>query len=78
MGVSKNRATPKSSISIGFGTIIFTIHFGGQIPLCLETRKCPYKWVKWDEITLLMKALTRLQTGFWAHLGPALLTPQPG
>ena len=30
MGVSKNRGgPPKSSILIGFGTIIFTIHFGG-------------------------------------------------
>ena len=29
MGVSKNNGTPKSSILIGFGTIIFTIHFGG-------------------------------------------------
>ena len=34
MGVSKNRGTPKSSISIGF-SIIFTIHFG--VPLFLET-----------------------------------------
>ena len=30
MGVSKNKGfNPKSSILIGFGTIIFTIHFGG-------------------------------------------------
>ena len=29
------RKPPKSSILIGFGTIIFTIHFGGQIPLFL-------------------------------------------
>ena len=29
MGVSKNNGIPKSSILIGFGTIIFTIHFGG-------------------------------------------------
>ena len=46
MGVSKSNATPKSSICvIGFGTIIFTIHFGGtQIPLFLglETPS-PYK-----------------------------------
>ena len=41
MGVSKNRGIPKSSISIGFGTIIFTIHFGGKIPLCLVQH--PYK-----------------------------------
>ena len=37
MGVSKNRATPKSHpFLIGFSTIIFTIHFGGP-PLFLET-----------------------------------------
>ena len=37
MGVSQNNGTPKSSIClIGFGTIIFTIHFGGKIPLFLE------------------------------------------
>ena len=35
MGVSKNSGIPKSSILIGFGTIIFTIHFGGKIPLFL-------------------------------------------
>ena len=35
LGVSKNRGTPKLSILIGFGTIIFTIHFGGKIPLFL-------------------------------------------
>ena len=34
MGVSKNNGTPKSSILIGF-SIIFTIHFGGKIPLFL-------------------------------------------
>ena len=35
MGVSKNRGgPPKSSILIGF-SIIFTIHFGGKIPLFL-------------------------------------------
>ena len=34
MGVSKNRGTPKSSILIGF-SMIFTIHFGGKIPLFL-------------------------------------------
>ena len=34
IGVSKNRGTPKSSISIGF-SMIFTIHFG--VPLFLET-----------------------------------------
>ena len=34
MGVSKNRGFyPKSSILIGFGTIIFTIHFGGFPPI---------------------------------------------
>ena len=38
MVVSKNRGTPKSSISIGV-SIIFTIHFGGHIPLFLETPK---------------------------------------
>ena len=33
MGVSKNRVgPPKSSILLGFGTIIFTIHFGGSNP----------------------------------------------
>ena len=37
MGVSKNNGTPKSSILIGFGTIIFTIHFG--VPLFLKTSK---------------------------------------
>ena len=37
MGVSKNRGgPPKSSMFIGF-SIIFTIHFGGKIPLLLET-----------------------------------------
>ena len=36
MGVSKNSGTPKSSILIGF-SIIFTIHFGGKLPLFLET-----------------------------------------
>ena len=36
MGVSKKKGTPKSSILIGF-SIIFTIHFGGKIPLFLET-----------------------------------------
>ena len=36
MGVSKNNGTPKSSILIGFGTIIFTIHFGGKF--------YPYPW----------------------------------
>ncbi len=34
MGVSKNRGIPKSSILIGF-SLIFTIHFGGKIPLFL-------------------------------------------
>ena len=34
LGVSKNNGTPKSSILIGF-SIIFTIHFGGKIPLFL-------------------------------------------
>ncbi len=34
VGVSKNKGTPKSSILIGF-SIIFTIHFGGKIPLFL-------------------------------------------
>ena len=34
MGASKNNGTPKSSILIGF-SIIFTIHFGGKIPLFL-------------------------------------------
>ena len=33
-GVSKNRGTPKSSILIGV-PLIFTIHFGGEIPLFL-------------------------------------------
>ena len=36
MGISKNNGTPKSSILIGF-SIIFTIHFGGKLPLFLET-----------------------------------------
>ena len=38
MGVSKNRGgfTPQIiHLFIGFGTIIFTIHFGGKIPLFL-------------------------------------------
>ena len=39
MGISKNNGTPKSSILIGF-SIIFTIHFGGKIPLFLETPPC--------------------------------------
>ncbi len=34
MGVSKNNGTPKSSILIGF-SLIFTLHFGGKIPLFL-------------------------------------------
>ena len=34
MGVSKNNGTPKSSILVGF-SIIFTIHFGGKIPIFL-------------------------------------------
>ena len=34
MGVSENRGTPKSSILIRF-SVIFTIHFGGKIPLFL-------------------------------------------
>ena len=38
MDVSKNNGTPKSSILIGV-SIIFTIHFGGKIPLFLETPK---------------------------------------
>ena len=38
LGVSKNHGTPKSSILIGF-SIIFTIHFGGQISLFLETQE---------------------------------------
>ena len=34
MDVSKNRGgPPKSSILIGFGTIIITIHFGGFRPI---------------------------------------------
>ena len=32
VGVSKNNATPKSSILIGF-SIVFTIHFGGFPPI---------------------------------------------
>ncbi len=32
LGVSKNRGTPKLSILIGFGTIIFTIHLGVKSP----------------------------------------------
>ena len=36
MGVSENRATPKSSILVGF-SIILTIHF--EVPLFLETPK---------------------------------------
>ena len=36
MDVSKNSGTPKSSIFMGF-SMIFTIHFGGKIPLFLET-----------------------------------------
>ena len=36
MGASKNNGTPKIiHLFIGFGTIIFTIHFGGKIPLFL-------------------------------------------
>ena len=40
MDVSKNRGTPKSSILIGF-FIIFTIHFGGKIPLFLVQHPNP-------------------------------------
>ena len=43
MGVSKNRGTPKSSISIGF-FIIFTIHFGGFPPIFGSTPIC----AEWD------------------------------
>ena len=43
MGVEpKIRGTPKSRILIGF-SIIFTIHFGGKIPLLLETPICHSK-----------------------------------
>ena len=42
MGVSKNNGTPKSSILIGFGTIIFTIHFGGVFYLPLFLVQHPY------------------------------------
>ncbi len=41
MGVSKNNGTPKSSFLIGFGTIIFTIHFGGFFPLFLVQHPYP-------------------------------------
>ena len=39
MGVSKNRGTPKSSILIGFGTIIniYKPSISGVFPLFLET-----------------------------------------
>ena len=37
LGVSKNSGPPKSSILIGF-SIIFTIHFGGKIPLFLHNK----------------------------------------
>ena len=41
LDVSKNRGgPPKSSIFIGFGTIIFTIHFG--VSLFLETAIFPF------------------------------------
>ncbi len=42
MGVSKNRATAKSSILIGF-SIIFTIHFGGLPPIFWNTHKSSTK-----------------------------------
>ena len=41
VGVSKNNGTPKSSILIGF-SIIFTIHFGGKIPLFLVQHPCEF------------------------------------
>ena len=53
MGVSKNRGTPKSSISIGF-SIIFTIHFGGPplllvqhpfVYICVYTSLETYRYV---------------------------------
>ena len=52
MEVSKNRGgPPKSSILIGFGTIIFTIHFGGKIPLF---------WVQHPYVTIPNKNLGNL------------------
>ena len=43
MGVSKNNGTPKSSILVGF-SIIFTIHFGGKIPLFLVQHPYGLLW----------------------------------
>ncbi len=50
MGVSKNNGTPKSSILIGF-SIIFTIHFGGKIPLFLETSKWRANELQGEELS---------------------------
>ena len=43
VGVSKNSGTPKSWILIGV-SIIFTIHFGGKIPLFLVQHPCVFFW----------------------------------
>ena len=37
MNVSKNKGTPKTMDFVFGVSIIFTIHFGGKIPLFLET-----------------------------------------
>ena len=47
IGVSKNRATPKSSILIRF-SIIFTIHFGGFPPIFGNTHMVNLN--KWSSI----------------------------
>ncbi len=43
IGVSKNNATPKSSILLGF-SITFTIHFGGKNPTFGNIPFAPKKW----------------------------------
>ena len=73
-GVSKNRGgPPKSSILIGF-SIIFTIHFGGQIPLFLGffTPKNPRpnpidskeSGQRWDLALHLFQV--RIESGSWS------------
>ena len=59
MGVSENRGTPKSSISIGF-SMIFTIHFG--VPPFTETPKLMGAPVLFGEGNFFLKELRVLWT----------------
>ena len=71
MGVSKNSGTPKSSMLIGFGTIIFTIHFGGYITLLfLEIAICSILlWLilwSYDNVWIHGAQLSGVEVPFWA------------